>query len=207
MSDAIIEVERRSEQGKNAMRKLRAGGWIPAVVYGGGLEPFPVQVDRSKLLRLFRAGHWENAVFQLSLVGSDQRRHAMIRELQTDPITRQILHLDFHRVVMTEKVRVAVPIELTGIAYGVKTQSGVLDFVTRELHVECLPGKIPQEIKVDVSEVHVGQHLEAKDVKLPEGVELLDEGSRVIAAVSLARVTAETSEEADEPELAGKREA
>jgi large subunit ribosomal protein L25 len=98
-----------------------------------------------------------------------------------------VLHVDFQRVLMTEKVRVAVHVELAGTPVGVKTDGGLLDFVTREVHVECTPDKIPAKLTLDVSGLHVGQHVEAKDIELPEGVHLTDEPGRVIASVSHSR--------------------
>ena len=122
----------------------------------------------------------------------------MIRDMQLDPITREILHLDFLRVVMTEKVRVQVAIELTGTAYGVKTEGGVLDFSHREVHLECLPGDIPKKIELDVNELHLGQHLSVADLHLPPGVTLLDEPDRVLVSVmhSKTEVAPAAAEEA-----------
>jgi large subunit ribosomal protein L25 len=204
MSEITIEVQRRGETGKNANRRLRATGFIPAVVYGGSKEPVPIQVDRKVIRELLRKAGGENAVFLLQMVGTDQKRHAMVRELSIDPLSRQITHIDFQRVLMTEKVRVQVPIELMGTAAGVKNQGGVLDFISREIEIECLPGNIPQKIELDVSELEVGQHLEVKDLDLPADLDLLEETDRVVVSVAHSRVatTVETAEaEAEEAEL------
>jgi large subunit ribosomal protein L25 len=189
MDELTLEVQPREESGKNANRRLRDRGLVPAVVYGGGRDPLTIQVDKRTLLNLMRSTEGHNPVFLLQLAGTDKNRHAMIREMQIDPVTRHVLHVDFQRVLMTEKIRVAVHIELTGVPYGVKTEGGLLDFVTRELHVECTPDRIPAKLVVDVSELHVGQHAEAKDVALPEGVVLVDEPGRVIASVSHMKQT------------------
>src|SRR4029078_2472045 len=133
-------------------------------------------------------GH--NPVFQLQLAGTDKSRHAMIREMQVHPVTRHMLHVDFQRVLRPEKLKVSVPLELQGTPVGVKVDGGLLDFVTRELHVQCTPDKIPARVVADVSGLHIAQHTEAKDVQLPEGVELLDEPGRVIASVAHHKVEA-----------------
>jgi len=184
MAELNLEVQPRQETGKNANHRLREKGLVPAVVYGAGREPMAIQVDKRTLLDLMRSTEGHNPVFLLQLAGTDKSRHAMIREMQIHPVSRRVLHVDFQRVLMTEKVKIAVHLELHGVPVGVKVDAGILDFVTRELHVTCTPDKIPAKVLVDVSELHIGQHLEAKDVTLPEGVELLDEPGRVIALVA-----------------------
>jgi large subunit ribosomal protein L25 len=210
MSDMTIEVTAREGRGKGSARRLRAAGKIPAVVYGGGKDTVPIEIDRKAVIDLLKVSGTENAVFLLKLAGSGKERHTMIRELDLDPVTRQIRHIDFQRVVMTEKVRVQVSIELIGTAEGVKNESGVLDFVTRDVEVECLPGDIPRHLTADVSALHVGQHIEARELVLPPGVVLIEDGQRVIASVAHSRVeveeaaaAAETLIEAelDEPEV------
>ncbi len=188
MAELNLEVNPREERGKNANRRLREQGLVPAVVYGGGKEPVPVQLDRRTLLDLLRSTG-DNPIFLLQLGGTDKSRHAMIREMQVHPVSRRILHIDFQRVLMTETVKVAVHIELQGTPVGVKVDGGLLDFVTRELHVACTPDKIPAKLVVDVSELHIGQHVEAKEIALPEGVQLLDEPGRVIASVAHHKIT------------------
>lgn len=201
MSDLMIEVEKREALGKNANRRLRAEGLVPAVVYGGGKESVPIQMKRRQLLDLMRGGGSEHAVFLLKMAGSDAKRHTMIRDLQVDSVSREILHIDFLRIRMTEVVRVEIPVEVEGLAHGVKNEGGMLDFITREVEVECLPGKIPAHLTVDVSELHVGQHVEAGDLELPEGVKLITEPERVILSVAHSRLAAETLEEAEEETL------
>jgi large subunit ribosomal protein L25 len=196
MSDMTIEVQRREERGTNSNRRLRARGLIPAVVYGAGKETVPIQVDRKTLLDMMKASGSDNPIFLLQLAGSGKERHAMIRDLQVHPISRQVLHIDFQRVIMTEKLRVQVPVELTGTAYGVKTEGGMLDFVLREVHVECLPGDIPKQIELDVTPLHVGQHVEAGQLDLPKGVTLVEDPDRVIVSLVHAKVEAVPEEEA-----------
>jgi large subunit ribosomal protein L25 len=182
------------------------------VVYGAGKDPVAIKVERTSFLDLLRATGSENAVFLLELAGTGKQRHTMVREIDSDPITRRIRHIDFQRVLMDETVRINVQVELTGTPEGVKTHGGVLDFVTREISVECLPGAIPQQFVLDVSDLEIGDHLEASDLDLPKGVELLEEEDRVIVSIAAPRLEEEEEEEDDllletpsaEPEVIGR---
>lgn len=217
MSEITIEVNERQETGKNANRRLRASGFIPAVVYGGGRDSVPIQVEKHVIHELLRQEGGEHAVFLLKLSGTDKSRHTMVRDVEIHPISRQIIHIDFQRVLMTEKVKVLVSIELVGIPEGVKNEGGVLDFITREVEIESLPGDIPPKLTLDVSALEVGDHLEAKDLTIPAVAELMEEPGRTIVAVAHSRVSdlvdeAEAGEEdellleaeAEEPELIGR---
>jgi large subunit ribosomal protein L25 len=203
MSDTMtIEVQPRETTGKNANRRSRAAGKIPAVVYGGGKESVSIEVDRKTLLDMLKGHAGENPIFLLKL--GDKDRHAMIRHMDINPLSRQVIHVDFQRVLMDQKIRVAVPVELTGTAVGVKVEGGMLDFITREVHIECLPGEIPKHLEVDVTELHVGQHVEAKDIKLPAGVTLLDEPDKVLASLGHGRAEEAAAAAAAEPEVIKK---
>lgn len=199
MSHINIEVTKRETRGKNANRRLRAAGRVPAVVYGGGREPVAIDLGKRQIEELLKTAGGENAVFLLKMVGTDQSRHTMLREIQQDPITGDLIHVDFQRVSLDEKVRVTVQIELRGEAFGVKNEGGLLDFVTRDVEVECLPDKIPPFLEVDVSDLHVGQHVEARQIGLPEDVVLHVEPERVIASLVARRGPGlEEAEEAEE---------
>jgi large subunit ribosomal protein L25 len=198
MSDFTIEVEQRETRGKNANRRLRAAGVIPAVVYGAGKEPVPIQVDRHRFHELLKTEGGENAVFLLKLSGTDKSRHTMIREMQMDAIRGEPIHVDFQRILLDQVVRVSVQIELHGHAYGVKSEGGFLDFVTREVEVECLPDKIPSRLDLEITHLHAGQHVEAHQLALPEGVTLIDEPSKVIVSLVTHRGGAEAEGGEDE---------
>lgn len=197
MAELNIEVQKRERIGKGGNRQARSRGQIPAVVYGSGKDSVPIAVDRKTFIDLMKKAGSENPVFQLKLSDTGQERHAMVRDIQIDPVSRQVIHIDFQRIEMTQKVRVNVPIELVGTAAGVKA-GGMVDFVTREVHVECLPGDIPKHLELDVTNIEIGQHAEAKDLTLPEGVTLVDEPEKVILSVHHARVE-------DEGAAAGER--
>lgn len=206
MSETMnIEVQPREETGKNANRRSRGRGKIPAVVYGGGKESVSIEVDRKTLVDTMKGHAGENPIFLLKL--GDKERHAMIRNMQIDPLSRQVIHIDFQRVLMDQKVKVAVPVELVGTAVGVKVDGGLLDFVTREVHVECLPGDIPKHLEADVTNLHIGQHFEARELKIPEGVVLLDEPEKVIVSVGHGKLEAEPAEGTAEPEVIKKTKA
>lgn len=205
-----LEVHPRTERGKNANRRLRVDGKVAGVVYGLELPPQAVKLDRRQIVTMLREGATENSIFLLHMEGSEDR-HTMIRELQVDPIDRRILHIDFQRIDLAETVTVRVAIEIVGLAEGVKNEGGMVDFVTREVEVECLPTQIPEKIVLDVSALHVGQHTEAGALSLPPGVTLAEEPNRVIVAVSVMKVEEEKPVEgalveADkvEPEVIGR---
>src|SRR5262249_45756600 len=147
MAEVTLEVTRREQSGKGVANKLRREGKIPAVVYGGHREAVPIVVDRKAVSELIqKSQHGVRSIFLLKMSGTDQQRHAMIKDIQIDPISRRMTHIDFVRVVMDEVVRVAVPVHHIGTAIGVK-EGGLLDFQVRELHVECLPAAIPDGIE------------------------------------------------------------
>ncbi len=156
MAELTLEVQRREETGKSAVRKMRREGIVPAIVYGGDRDPVTISVNRRVISDLItKSEHGVRSIFLLKLSDSDKSRHAMIRDYQMNPITRELKHVDFVRVNMKEKIHLQIPIHASGVAIGQKT-GGVVDFVMREMEVECLPGKIPDEIIVDISNLDVG---------------------------------------------------
>jgi large subunit ribosomal protein L25 len=199
MAEVTLEVTRRESTGKEQAKKLRRDGKIPAVVYGGHRDPVAITVDRKAVTELIqKSDHGVRSVFLLKMSGSDQQRHAMIKEVTIDPISRRMKHIDFVRVIMDEEVKVTIPVSLTGSSIGVK-EGGMLDWQLRELHVECLPNAIPDSIDVDVTPLDGHEYYRVKDLTLPEGVRVLDDPERVVVGVTHAR--AEVSEAAAEAEL------
>jgi large subunit ribosomal protein L25 len=200
MKTIELHVERRSTIGKNEARRDRAKGKIPAVVYGARKPTVPISVDRKALTDAFRGGGGENAIFLLKLAGTEHARHVMIKQLQQDPVSRKPLHIDFVRIEMTTKIRVKVSIEIIGVAVGVKTEGGILDIVTREVEVECLPGNIPKHMPVDVAALSIGDALRVSQLVAPEGVTVVEDPEKVVV-----HVTHPTAEK--EPEVAAAVEA
>ena len=210
--NVVIEVERRSETGKNACNRLREKDLIPAVLYGGGagMESLPLSVPRKSLLGLFRKGLHQNVVFLLQLKGTEEKRHVMVRDVAVSPLRRELIHVDFVRILLDKKMKIKVGVEAVGTAAGVKL-GGLLDIVTRELEIECLPADIPASIPVDVSALGAGDVLRVADLDLGEKFRILGDTDRVLAHVVMPR--AEVAEGAEavataEPEVAkkGKKE-
>jgi large subunit ribosomal protein L25 len=162
--EAVLEATPRTSRGKNEARRLRASGKIPAVLYGG--EPAggtPIAVDPKVLMRILHSDTGVNTLISLKTSATAQVR-VLVREYQLDPVTSHLLHADFYRVAMDKKLKVTVPVVVRGEAPGVKQQGGVIDFVHREVDVECLPADIPEHIEVDVSGLMVGQAVRVRDV-------------------------------------------
>jgi len=195
----VLEVTSRQETGKNANRRLRTKGTIPGIVYGLDRPPFKVAVDPDRIEAVLRLESGANTIFNLVLKGENKQREAMIKELQRDPVSEKALHVDFVRVDLTKSVQVKVPIVLLGTADGVKNEAGIMDFVLRDVLVECLPGSIPEHLDVDVSALHINQHVSLKDVQVGEGVTVLDDLDQIVAGVSPPRVE-EKPEDAEELE-------
>jgi len=187
MAEVTLEVSGRGGTGKSVVRKLRQQGKVPGVVYGGHRDPVAIIVDRKAITDLIqKSEHGVRSVFLLKMAGTDQQRHAMIKDIQIDPINRKMMHVDFIRVVMDEVVRVSVPVVISGSPIGVR-EGGLLDFQVRELHVECLPNAIPDKVEIDISELGIHHYFRISDLPLPEGVKVLDDPNRVVVGVTHQR--------------------
>jgi large subunit ribosomal protein L25 len=184
----VVEVEKRDVTGKNAANRLRAADLIPAVLYGGGkgMDTWSLQVPRKTLSTLLNKGLHGNAIFKLQLKGTDQQRHVMIRDLALDPVTRHMLHVDFVRVLLDRKLRVKSDVEVVGVAAGVK-EGGILNIVTHEIAIECLPADIPESIKIDVSEMKIHDSFRVSDLKVGDKIKVLENGDRVLAHVGVPK--------------------
>lgn len=202
MAELTLEVSRREEAGKGPAGRLRREGKVPAVVYGAHRETVAITVDRKAVSDLIqKSEHGARSIFLLKMAGTDQQRHAMIKEIQVDPISRKMTHIDFIRVLMDEVVRTTVPIHLNGSPIGVK-EGGLLDFQVRDLHIECLPTAIPDKIDVDISELGMHQYVRISQLTLPTGVKVLDDPERVVVGVTHLR-----AEELPTPETTAAAEA
>ena len=208
-ANIVVEVEERTETGKNAAGRLRRAGKVPGIVYGLDRPPFAVTVNPRRLTEVLRLETGKNTILNLSLVGQDRTRAVMIREIQRDPVTELPLHVDFVRVDLEKAIHVAVPVRLLGTPVGVKTEGGLLEFVTREIEVECLPGEIPEHLDVDVSELHVNQNVHVSDVTIGERIKVLTAMDTIVALVALpkeeaAPVVEEAAAAPAEPEVIKK---
>ena len=165
--EATLEASKRDTRGKNEARRLRAAGRIPGVVYGAKPAPrpwtrVPVAVDPKEVLRILHSDSGANTLINLRLDGGETR--VMVKEYQLDPVTHGLLHADFYQLAMDKAITVTVPIVLKGEPRGVKLQGGLLDFVTRDIEVECLPTDIPEHIDVDVTELMLNQSIRLRDL-------------------------------------------
>jgi large subunit ribosomal protein L25 len=164
--DATLQAEKRETKGKNAARRLRAAGRIPAVVYGVEKnKAVDIAVDPKVLSRILHSESGANTLISMQgLDGGDTR--VLVKEYQLDPISHRMLHADFYQVAMDKALTLTVPIVLKGEARGVKQQGGLVDFVNREIEIEVLPGDIPEGIEVDISELMLNQGIRVRDLDL-----------------------------------------
>jgi len=163
--EAVLQAEKRETRGKNEARRLRAAGRIPAVVYGAGKDKaVEIAVDPKVLLRILHSESGVNTLIGLQGIDLDGGK-VLVKEYQLDPIDHRLLHADFYAVAMDKAITVTVPIVVRGEAKGVKQQGGIVDFVTRDLEIECLPGEIPEHIDVDVSELMLHQGVRVRDLQ------------------------------------------
>jgi len=204
-----IEAEVREEFGKNASRRLRHAGRIPAVVYGGGGQAIPLTVDPKKVSQILYSHSGHNTVLTLEVKGRAPAR-VLLSDWQVEPVHGGLLHVDMFRVSADTRLKISVPVQLIGEPYGVKTEGGVLEFILREVELECLPDDIPDHITVNISDYHIGKALRAGDLPLGERIKLVTEPMRMIAHVIALRVEEEKpvegieGAEAAEPELIRK---
>jgi large subunit ribosomal protein L25 len=191
MSEAYtVEAEPREDFGKNVARRTRRTGRIPGVVYGGGGPVIPVTVDPEGIRQILHSESGQNAIFTLQVRGKAPTR-AMIRDWQSEPIRGGLLHVDLVRIALDTKLKLKVAIHLAGEPQGVKVEGGILEFVLREVEVECLPEDIPEAVTVDVTPLNVGQGLRVSDLPLGPKVKVLTDPTRVVAHVVLVKVEEE----------------
>jgi len=183
MDKLKVEAQPRPGRGKNRARELRRAGQVPAVVYGGAAEPLALAVDPRLIEKILHSESGQNAVLTLTIKGHGQTA-AMIRDWQADPVKGRVLHVDFLRIAMDVRLKVKVPVHLRGEPIGVKQQGGILEPVQREVEVECLPGDIPDDFVVDVSELAIGKGVRVGDLKIDNRkLRILTDPEHVLAHV------------------------
>ena len=161
--DAVLEATPRDTFGKNEARRTRRDGHVPAVLYGDGKDATPISVQPKALLKILHSESGQNTLISLKLPdGGDAR--VLVRDFQLDPITHQLLHADFYRIAMDRLIQVTIPVVVRGEPKGVKQQGGILEFIRREIVIECLPGDIPENVEVDVSELMLHQGVRVRDI-------------------------------------------
>ena len=213
--EAILEAVKRSGKGKNEARRLRAAGQLPAVVYGAqkagdAIAPVQLAVSPKEMMRILHSASGVNTLITLNVAGESTQR-VLVREYQLDPVTQHLLHADFYRVNLERKIAVKVPIVLHGEPKGVKQQDGVLEFLHKEIEVECLPTQIPEHVDVDVSDLELGQAIYVRDIAANATWVPLSENDLMLVHVVSAKAVAEPAADAAaapaaaaEPEVAKK---
>jgi len=220
MAEISITAKSRDERGKNAARRIRREGLIPAVVYGGKGDNVAVAVDPKALLKVLRSEAGRNTILRLE-IGGKGATNAILKSWQVDPVREHFLHADFYRIAMDVAIRVTVPVMAKGEARGVKVDAGILELVLREIEVECLPGDIPERIEIDVTDLGINDALRVSDIPAIANVKVLESPDQVVvhvvsvkeevepaAAAAVPAAEGEAAEPAAEPEVIkkGKKE-
>ena len=214
--EITITVEAREGRGSGEAGRMRSHGRVPSVLFGGEKPPVAISVDEHAVKEILKGAAGENTIFLLKLKDTDEERLAMIKELQTDPISGQFIHIDFIRITRGHKLTVKMPVELVGDCVGVR-HGGRVDFVSRELEIEILPREMFDKFVLDITNLEVGEHLTVSDLltQLPENAKFLEDESRVVVVVETPRIVEEAVKEeeleeetvigeAAEPEVIGK---
>jgi len=208
-----FKAEKRDIFGKNASRRIRREGKVPAVLYGAGIECVSLSLSKKDIFTIMKTETRENTIFKINYDAVSQ--DVMIKEIQKNPATDELFHVDLVQILMDRAIRIAVPLQLMGEAVGVKTEGGFVDFVTREIDVECLPGNIPEFIPVDISGLHLHQSLKMSDLAPLAGVRFIEEPATVIVLIQVPHaeeveakpVEEAVAEEIKEPEVIKKERA
>ncbi len=194
MPEVVIAKAREGKFNKNAARRVRAAGKIPAVLYGAGHEPVAVEVDPKQISRILYSESGHNTIFDVEVAGQPTVK-AMIVDWQYEPIRDQLIHIDLKRIALDKTLRVSVRVKLLGIPVGVKTFGGILDQVLREVEIECLPADIPSHIDVDISELGLHQVLRVNELPHSDKIKFLTaEDAAVAHVVSIREEAAPTAE-------------
>jgi large subunit ribosomal protein L25 len=198
----------RSAVGKNAVKKIRQDGMVPAILYGRTREPLPLSLGRKDLLSALATGR--NVLIDLRIArdGNELSDTVMITEVQRDHLRREILHVDLHQISLTEALEVDVPVVFVGVPEGVSSGGGILETHRREVTVRCLPTQIPDRIAISVASLGVGDAVHVGDLQVAEGIEIVTSPEDVLAAVVAPKEEVEeapvAAEAAAEPELVGR---
>jgi len=209
--EMTVKAEVRESVGKNAARRLRREGKLPAILYGSKTKNISLVLSKQDMFSILKSGRGENTIFKVAF--DSKKKNVMIKDYQLDVITDELLHVDLIEIAMTESIEVTVQIVLTGEAVGVKSEGGFVDFVNREAQVRCLPRDIPDQIEVDISGLHLNQSLKLGDIQPPENVEFITDPKTVIAHIILPEeeeieveeeIEEELIAEGEEPEVIGE---
>jgi large subunit ribosomal protein L25 len=205
MQQITLEAKPRDDRGKNAARRMRQTGEVPGVLYGGKDAPVTVSVNAKQVAGILRSESGHNTIFTVKLPGGEHK--AILKDWQVDPVKGSLLHVDILRIAMDARMRVKVPVHTFGEPQGVKLQGGIFEMVTREVEIECLPSDIPEEFKVDITELMIGKQLRVADLPLdPQKMKLMTDPQMVVAHVVALRAEEEKPVEAVAAEAAAPAE-
>ena len=196
-----LKAHKRTLLGRNAIKQIKERGLVPGVIYGSNQTPTPLQVDNRELSTVLAHASSEHILVQLEIVDGDQSTNklALIQEVQHHPLKRGLIHVDFQAVSATEKITSSVPIETVGEALGVRTFGGLLEHSLRSLEVQCYPQDLPGVIRIDVTNLNIGESLHVRDIQLPAGVEAITDENLTAVSVVASRVGEEVTETAEQP--------
>jgi large subunit ribosomal protein L25 len=205
--EAVVATPREGKFNKNAARRVRVSGKIPAVVYGAGQDAVAVTVDPRVITKILHSDSGHNTIFDLNVEGTSVVK-AMIVDWQHEPIKGNLLHIDLKRIAMDKMMRVSVPIQLVGTSVGVKTQGGILEHVLREVEIECLPNDIPSHLDVDVSGLELHGIIHVSDLPHSGSIKFLGDENATVAHVTIIKEEAPAADvvaaATTEPEVAKK---
>ncbi len=208
MEEITLDAQLREEAGKAKVKDLRDKGFIPAVLYGEGKASLVIKVSHHELLRLIHQHRLENAILNLKIKDDKKTkpRSCLIKETQYDPVTGDILHVDFNEISLTKVIKINVPVVAKGEPAGVKQEGGSLEHILWEVEVECLPTDMPKEIEVDVSLLKIGESVHVRDLKLPDNVKVTNSPEAMVLLVAApvkeeVPVEVTEGEEKQEPEV------
>ncbi|MFH1239137.1 MAG: 50S ribosomal protein L25 [bacterium] len=178
-----LEAKIRETKGTRRVNRLRSKNVIPAVLYGEGKSSVLLEINKKDIQAVVRGDAWENVIIDLKIKGESKASIVIIKEVQIDPLKRNLIHLDLCKISLKDKIKVHVPVEVMGEAPGVKNQGGVLEHLIREIEIECLPTQIPETLKVDVSSLEIGGSITVGEVMVPADVKVITEKERVVVKV------------------------
>ena len=185
MEEIFLDAELREQKGRAKAKDLRETGFLPAIVYSQGKDALPIKISRGTLLKLMHQHRLESIIINLKIKDDKKAkaRPCLVKEIQHDPVSEDIIHVDFNEISLTKAIKVNVPIETKGEAVGVKQEGGSLEHLLWEIEVECLPTNIPKNIQVEITALKMGEAIYVKDIVLPQGIKVLNDPAAIVLHV------------------------
>ena len=202
-----LKTKIRTTTGNGPARRLRMSEQIPAVLYGQKTEPVLLSVNKGDLEQVFKKGGIGQVILNLVIQKNDETttRPAMIKELQTHPLSRNFIHIDFYEIKMDQKITAKIPVVTTGMAKGVEL-GGILQIIRRELEVECLPLAVPESIEIDISDLDIGDSIHVGQIRVEGEIEFLEDDNYTVVTVLSPKMEEEPEEEEEAEEEEAEKE-